>query len=147
MWKLKRSQYYFGNCDIDLTSSGTFWTMPSHYTLLTFHFSSKYELVCVCRAGGSMIECLNLYKRKKQTVRGSFFLLLVDSVTFCFQKICMFNIIWMKDICIVEYCTENCCVIRLYLFLKFWTHFEFWFVLNTVFLALLFDHVNMKTSK
>lgn len=53
----------------------------------------------------------------------------------------------MKDICIVEYCTENCCIIRLYLFLKFWTHFEFWFVLNTVFLALLFDCVNMKTSK
>lgn len=44
----------------------------------------------------------------------------------------------MMDICIVEYCTENCCVRRLYLFLKL-THFEFWFVLNTVFLALLFD--------
>ena len=53
----------------------------------------------------------------------------------------------MKDICIVEYCTENCCVIRLYLFLTFWTHFEFRFVLDTVFLALLFDYVNMKTSK
>lgn len=60
--------------------------------------------------------------------------------------ICMFYIIWMMDICIVEYCTEKCCVRRLYLFLKL-THFEFWFVLNTVFLALLFDCVNMRTSK
>lgn len=32
-------------------------------------------------------------------------------------------------------------------FLTSGTHFEFWFVLNTVFLALLLDHVNVKTSK
>lgn len=85
-----------------------------------------------------------------------FFLLCCRLIQSCFvfpgrrkkkKKLCMFSIIWMKDICIVEYCTEYCGVIWLYLFLKFGTHFEFWFVLNTVFLALLFDHVNVKTSK
>lgn len=120
------------------------------HSWLSYHFfPSKYELVCVCRAGGSMSEEVSQSVQMiEQTAHGYFlFLLLVDSVMFCLQKTCMFNNIWMKDICIVEYCTENCCVRRLYLFLKFWTHFEFWFVLNTVFLALLSDHVNIKTSK
>lgn len=71
MWKLKRSRDYFGNGDIDLTS-GTFWTMPSHCTLLTFIiFSIKQNELVGVSGGGSMIECLNLYKW--QTVHGYFF--------------------------------------------------------------------------
>lgn len=138
----------------------TFWTMRSRRTHLAFFFfSSNYELVCVLGAGRSMTECFNLYKQAK-TVKTLFFfflfllsLLSVDSVMFCFSgeggkknPVCSASYEW-RIFCIVEYCTENCGVIWLYLFLKSGTHFEFWFVLNTVFLALLLDHVNVKTSK
>lgn len=66
MWKLKRSQDYFGNCDTDLTS-GTFWTMPSHCTLLTFlsfFFSIRHinSFVCVGVVGAwlSVSICTNV---------------------------------------------------------------------------------------
>lgn len=62
--KLKRSQDYFGNCDIDLTS-GTFlnYAKPLHTLDFLIIFHPNMNFVCVCRGGGSMIECLNLYKR------------------------------------------------------------------------------------
>lgn len=91
-----------------------FWTMLSHSTLSVIP-SSLSACVEVARAKA---ECLKLYKQ----VCGPFTML--DSVTdFCFQKRkkenkCMLNILWMKDLCIVKYCTENCCVMRLYPFSK-----------------------------
>lgn len=138
----------------------TFWTMRSRHTHLAFFFfsSSNYELVCVLGASGSMTECFNLYKQAK-TVKTLFFLSFspfsavgwFSHVLFLRggrkkNPVCSASYEW-RIFCIVEYCTENCGVIWLYLFLKSGTHFEFWFVLNTVFLALLLDHVNVKTSK
>lgn len=140
----------------------TFWTMRSRRTHLAFFFfvfSSNYELVCVLGAGRSMTECFNLYKQAKtvKTLFFSFFFsfLCCRLIQSCFvspgreekkNPVCSASYEW-RIFCIVEYCTENCGVIWLYLFLKSGTHFEFWFVLNTVFLALLLDHVNVKTSK
>lgn len=149
-----------------------FWKAPlrlfelceaAAHTGLFIIFPSNYELVRVLGASGSMTECFNLYKTGKNS-RNIFpffsFLcrLLIQS---CFvsprreiqkkkkKKTTLYvsaSYEW-RMFCIVEYCTENCGVIWLYLFLKSGTHFEFWFVLNTVFLALLLDHVNVKTSK
>lgn len=147
MWKRTQSRDYSGNCDIDLNSLNC-WSMPSHCTL--DNFPTKHMNMFVCRRDESMIVSIYTNVKKKRKSMWLFFSCcwLIHLHPPPQKKIymCMFYIIWMKDICIVEYCTESCCVRRLYLFLKL-THFEFWFVLNTVFLALLFDCVNTRTSK
>lgn len=145
MWELERSWDYFWKNDFC-------WTIPIPLHTLDFLIicpSKDEPVVCVGLVGAwlSVLFCKDV---KANTTRLFFFccwLIQWSLVSKKYIYICMLNIIWMKEICIVEYCTENCCVIRLYLFLKFWTHFEFEFVLNNMFLVLLFGHVNMKTSK
>lgn len=156
MKKSKGSRDYFGK---PWHCYDFFWTMRSHCTLLTFyHFLIKLW-TCLCTRGqwehDWVFQSVQTGEQSRYIYIFFFFSAVGWSSHVLFsrggerkkKKLCMFSIIWMKDICIVEYCTENCGVIWLYLFLKFGTHFEFWFVLNTVFLALLFDHVNVKTSK